>query len=527
MTPFIETLGATAIRGAVLMATIAIAVRLLRHAPAATRHALWAAGFGALFLLPLTQIVTPRWQSLPSVSAMMPNIAPPTQAAGALAPSTELRQTIAQPISTPTNWPALAALLWVAGAFATLIYVVAGRWRAAHMIRRAAPSVDARLLTLLQSAQATMDVRSRVSLRLGDDAHVPYASGVVASTIVLPRSAASWPEARLRAVLLHELAHVRRRDGLVQLLVDVCCALHWYNPLVWYASAQLVTEREIACDDLVVTTGTSAFDYADELLAVAGAFRAPVPRVVLAVTRPGALEHRIRSLLDTRQARKASVRMSVATLVVVLAFHVGVASISAANVSATPTRTFSVAVRPFVCGRGIPDEITYDSVNRACRADVAEITIVVSGATIVDAHATVGERTDATSDVDARAEARALLAAIPSLSADAGARAIQAAALMRDGANATEILTLVDDATLDPKTRRMGVTWYGIVAGDFARAALVRIARHEGDDTSVREQALITLDRDGVDVALEIARSSTDERMRKIAQHRADILARP
>jgi beta-lactamase regulating signal transducer with metallopeptidase domain len=536
MTPLIETLGATAIRGAVLMATIAIAVGVLRRASASTRHALWAAGFAALLLLPLTYLVTPRWTRLPNVSTLLPAAPTPLPATPIEAPTRNVAPTIAAPVANRTlNWPSIAALLWLAGGVATWLYFVAGRWRAARMIRRATPVVDARLRELLHSTQSTMRVHSPVSLRLGDEQHVPYAAGVITSTIVLPMSATTWPDARLRAVLLHELAHVRRRDGFIQLLVDTCCALHWFNPLVWYGSIQLVSEREIACDDLVVTSGTSPFDYAEELLAVADAFRAPVPRVVLAITRPGALEHRIRSLLDTRRARSASVRMSVATSAAVLAFHVGVASLSAADVPTpslslstdTTTRTFSVPVRPFVCGGGIPDEITYDSATRACQADGAEVTIVVNGGRIVDVHATVGARTSAASAVDTRAEARALLDAIPSLSGRAGAHAIQTAALMRDGVSGSDLLTFVNDASLDGETRRMGVTWFGIVAGDSAGDALVRIARREGDDTSVREQALIALGRAGVDVALEIARSSSDERMRRIAAHRADVLARP
>ena len=69
-------------------------------------------------------------------------------------------------------------------------------------------------------------------------------------TLVLPASADAWTDDRRRAVLLHELAHVARRDCFVQRLTSLACALYWPHPGVWWAARRLRTERELACDDL-------------------------------------------------------------------------------------------------------------------------------------------------------------------------------------------------------------------------------------------------------------------------------------
>ena len=87
---------------------------------------------------------------------------------------------------------------------------------------------------------------------------MPMTYGTRRPTLVLPASADAWTDDRRRAVLLHELAHVARRDCFVQRLTSLACALYWPHPGVWWAARRLRTERELACDDLVLAAGAGA-----------------------------------------------------------------------------------------------------------------------------------------------------------------------------------------------------------------------------------------------------------------------------
>jgi hypothetical protein len=68
---------------------------------------------------------------------------------------------------------------------------------------------------------------------------------------------------------LHEFAHIKRNDFHTQSLAQFACAVYWFNPLVWFAAHQLRLERERACDDYVLLSGTSGADYATDLLEIA------------------------------------------------------------------------------------------------------------------------------------------------------------------------------------------------------------------------------------------------------------------
>jgi len=130
--------------------------------------------------------------------------------------------------------------------------------------------------------------------------------GVLRPCVLLPAAADDWSPQRLRAVLLHELGHVRRRDTLIQLGAQLACAFYWWNPLAWLAAARLRIEREHACDDLVLGAGVRPSSYAADLLEVARSLSPSQP------AHPGAVcmaerswtEARLRRILDSGVQRR-------------------------------------------------------------------------------------------------------------------------------------------------------------------------------------------------------------------------------
>jgi hypothetical protein len=106
-------------------------------------------------------------------------------------------------------------------------------------------------------------------LLLHCESTIPVVWGVRNIRLLLPVAAREWSDDQLRSVLLYELAHIKRRDTMTQLLAQFACALYWFNPLVWFAAWRRHVEREQACDDLVLCNGVAASAYAEHLLNVA------------------------------------------------------------------------------------------------------------------------------------------------------------------------------------------------------------------------------------------------------------------
>ena len=99
---------------------------------------------------------------------------------------------------------------------------------------------------------------------------VPAVVGVLRPMILLPPSLLTGlSPTDVEAILIHELAHIRRWDLLINLAQRIIEALLFVHPVVWYISHRISVERENACDDLVLASGWSSSDYVGALLSMA------------------------------------------------------------------------------------------------------------------------------------------------------------------------------------------------------------------------------------------------------------------
>ena len=219
----------------------------------------------------------------------------------------------ATPGTTQSGQPAVelpwATLLFGVWALGTLLLL--GRLGIANLVTfralrtRATPSAPwvatARRLARLSGVPRTQFVRA-------ESITMPMAAGYLRPTVALPAEADAWPDERVTSVLLHELAHIRRRDCLTQLAASTTCALYWMNPLAWYAARALRRERERACDDAVLAAGTAGPTYAEHLLDVARAARhvtTPTWSGGVAMAHRSELEGRLMAILDDARNRQS------------------------------------------------------------------------------------------------------------------------------------------------------------------------------------------------------------------------------
>jgi HEAT repeat protein/beta-lactamase regulating signal transducer with metallopeptidase domain len=321
------------IKATLLLALTAGIATLMRSRSAASRHAVWTVGLVAALVVPAVSVALPRWE-VPIVtianpespvvrgpatdSAMAPALTRRPRETAAAAPATETPTALqvqqpeaAQP--REIRWGLLLSAIWTAGALLVLSRLLLGLLAVEWISRRTARVTDAPWLALARSLASDLGIRTPLTFLRSESASMPMAWGVFRASVLMPHDVDSWPIERLRIVLLHELAHVKRRDCLTHALAQLACAIYWFNPLVWFAAKRVRAEREHACDDLVLATGTDGPDYADQLLEIArvmrgGRFPALVAGATLAMAHRTQLEGRLIAILDPSVPRAGASR---------------------------------------------------------------------------------------------------------------------------------------------------------------------------------------------------------------------------
>ena len=303
----------------VVLAVAPLAARVLSRGSAAARHQIWVVALAASLLMPLLAAVAPQWQievlpaapvavqsvSTPSPAAVKPIADPVFEPIPALTPSVASEPT---PPVTSIGTLSTTTTIWLAGVLVVLARLAFGTARVWWIARRAFP--DPVWGPLGQHLARSLGIDREVTFLGGDEDAMPMAWGLTQARVLLPAEAEDWPLDRQRVVLLHELAHVKRRDSVTQILAHLACAAYWFNPLVWLAAKRLRAERERACDDLVLAAGTRGSDYADHLLDIARSLRSDAWPTWSAVTMAhrSQLEGRLMAILDPAVPRRSPTR---------------------------------------------------------------------------------------------------------------------------------------------------------------------------------------------------------------------------
>ncbi|HEX8618205.1 MAG TPA: M56 family metallopeptidase [Thermoanaerobaculia bacterium] len=313
-------------KGSLLLVLVLLLTRALRtRIPARWAH--------ALLLVALVRLVAPLAPQSPvSIFNLAPNreqrLAEPAQNVVALAgvPRDARPFEAAAPRATRQfGWREGVVALWLAGAVVALARI-ASRWRAVRRIVQNATPVEpwSRTALLLDECREAMRVKRPVVVCTSSAVDAPALHGFRRPAILVPPGfLESFPVEQLRFVFLHELAHLRRFDLLVNWVVAVVHALHWFNPLVRIAVSRLHEERELACDALALEHLDSREQaaYGGALLRLLDQWRLPPPApgfVGMASSNHHAMKRRIQMIATFRsESRRAAWMALVVALAVV------------------------------------------------------------------------------------------------------------------------------------------------------------------------------------------------------------------
>lgn len=311
------------VKATLILLIARVLLAAIPRASAAAKHVVATAALAGVGLMPLLAVVVPAWEvGLLKQEAPRKTVGVTDQESesrgSSLGTAISLARVTgvvpAEPLSAVERattvlretWKGLIVLGVAGASLLMLAWMLAGMIGVWHVARSAEPLERDDATIELARAREQLALPMNVRLLRSPRISVPVIWGVFRPVLLLPVDAETWPAERLRVVLLHELAHLKRFDGVWLVATRVAVSLFWFHPVAWSLERAGRSECERACDDLVLAGGTKPSEYADHLLAVARSIPAfdPFRSVTLAMSRRSQLEGRLLSILQPGTARR-------------------------------------------------------------------------------------------------------------------------------------------------------------------------------------------------------------------------------
>ena len=368
--PLLKFLVDTTMKSFVIFIVAGVFAFCLRRRSAAMRGFVWSMAIVGCLIIPLFSLMLPRWEL--GILPEAPVSIAPIQLSPKLVSLIPIAPTLTQPDPvtgqsgplTAMHWTDWIAIVWAGAGLFLLIRLIVGVGAVWH--------ISARSSNFSRAAEELRSNWSRsTSVRLSNRMTVPMVWGFLRPVILLPVDANHWQIERLRAVLLHELAHIKRWDWTVQMVAQITCAVYWFNPLVWFAAHRVRIEAEQACDDHVLNAGYRSTDYAQHLLDVTRNVKIAkaTSNAAVAIARSSKIEGRVRTVLAKNLNRHPVTKVAVRIgLLVLICFTVPVGAMRLAQV-VDPQEALSQQIREVSISKPTSSEDRSDEMTKPSQAD--------------------------------------------------------------------------------------------------------------------------------------------------------------
>jgi beta-lactamase regulating signal transducer with metallopeptidase domain/WD40 repeat protein len=337
------------VQSSVLIVLLLIVDFLLRkRVRAVFRYCVWMLVFVKLILPPTLSLPTgigywygdylstdsPVLQQVSNVVRPEPVITPAPEdfALSAEIPQDQPSQTnpqIAAPVTSAVSglnaltWQAFVFLLWLVGVLVISVLLIQRMLFVKGLVAQSEPAKN-RLVDVLNQCRRKVGIRRNIELRLTNNISCPAVCGLFKPVILIPTALLEKlsPD-KLRAVLIHELVHIKRADIWVNLVQTVLQIIYFYNPFVWLANAVVRRVREQAVDEMVlVALGAGAKNYSNTLIDIAemAFWKTSLSlRLIGVVESKKALQRRIRHMLNRPIPKNARVGVLGTIVIIIIA----------------------------------------------------------------------------------------------------------------------------------------------------------------------------------------------------------------
>lgn len=231
---------------------------------ASSRHFLMAMTIASMVLIPLFS----KW--IPAIDIIIDADQPVLLEA--LRNNSILTPTMGVGLNHPeasSHYAILFLLAYILVCMVLVLRVVLGNLKMLLLLKLSLPLTQSYWGNALRQHSRALGIKRKITIVHSPLIRSPSTWGALRPIIFIPSNATQWPDHLITSTLLHELAHIKRFDWLVQQLAKCVCAVYWINPFCWRAFQSLSSNAETACDDAAIVAGLHKTRYANDLLHVA------------------------------------------------------------------------------------------------------------------------------------------------------------------------------------------------------------------------------------------------------------------
>jgi len=206
-------------------------------------------------------------------------------------------------LTLPASWASVTVIFWIAILGIMALRLVFGVCKLCKLKRESTPIEPSELPSEARNVLSEFEAERSIQVRTSIRVCVPTAIGFFKPVVLLPNWALELSEQDLTAVLLHEVAHLRRRDDWTNLAQRILGAVFFFHPAVWFVQRRLELEREMACDELVLSRTGNRHAYAACLVSLAerSVVRRSLAMAQSLIGQARSMAMRLSRILDHRQ----------------------------------------------------------------------------------------------------------------------------------------------------------------------------------------------------------------------------------
>ncbi len=283
-------------QGAAIAGLAGLVILVSKRSSAASRYNFLAASMGLFVLCAIVTFF--KFLSIPSDTVL-----PGSSATIALShsPNEVFVTPVEQLFSVASTYSSRIVLLWFLIICLKSLQFYLGFQRVSNLKTKQTSNPGAKWIRLADSLSQNLGIRARVALLESTLTSIPLTVGYFKPMILVPLGMlTAIPADQVEAILLHELAHIKRKDYFINIFQSIIELLFFFNPAIWWLSSLIRAERENCCDDIAIANSGSKINYVRALISFEE-YRAQHPQIAIALTgSENTLLKRTRRIIDNQ-----------------------------------------------------------------------------------------------------------------------------------------------------------------------------------------------------------------------------------